>query len=131
MQRHRVPVRHHRGAVILAIIVTMLLISLIVVGLVLAGAREQDLTVRRLETVRSFYAAEAGMNMAVREIMLSLDADADGFVGTVSDDGNAVNDPTLSSAQVNVTKSVSGLQTTLTSQGRSGAARRKIQSVLQ
>jgi len=120
-----------RGAAVVAIILAMLVLSLITIGMVLGGSRDQDLTVRRLETVRAFYAAEAGANMSIRELMLSTDADADGGVGSISDDGNAANDPNMGAAQVRVTRIVSGPQTTLTSRGRSGQANRVIQAILQ
>lgn len=127
---HRNP-RQRRGATIVAMISTMLVIALVLVGLVLGGARDQDLSVRRLETLRAFYAAEAGTNMAIREMMLSTDLDGDGDVGTISNDGNAANDPTVSSGRVYVSKSVVGVQITLSSEGRCGVARRTIETVLQ
>jgi hypothetical protein len=120
-----------RGATVVAMISTMLVIALVLVGLVLGGARDQDLSIRRLETLRAFYAAEAGTNMAIREMMLSTDFDGDGTIGTISDDGNSANDPLVSDARVRVSKSVSGVQITLTSEGRCGAAKRKIETVLQ
>lgn len=124
-------VGQRRGAAVVAMIATMLLITLVLVGLVLGGARDQDLSVRRLDTIRAFYAAEAGANMAIRELMLNSDADGDGDIGTISDDGNSANDPVIGNGQVAVTKSASGGQTILTSEGRSGAARRTIEARLQ
>jgi Tfp pilus assembly protein PilX len=120
-----------RGAAIAAIILALLLIGLVGVGMVLGGARDQDLSIQRLETVRAFYAAEAGMNMAMREMMLSSDADGDGAVGTISNDGNSENDPSVGSGRVNVTSSVAAGTTTLSSNGRSGQAKRKIDAALQ
>lgn len=120
-----------RGAAVVAIILAMLVLGLVAIGMVLGGARDQDLTIRRLETVRAFYAAEAGTNMAIRELILSADADADGGVGTISNDGNANNDPNMGAARVYVTKTVAGPQTTLSSEGRSGQALRTIEAVLQ
>lgn len=125
-------IRHdRRGAAVVAIIVSMLILGLIITGAVLGTARDQDLTVRRLETIRAFYAAEAGANMAIREIILISDADGDGAIGSISDDGNPANDPSLGTAQVNVSRAVVGVQTTLTSEGRSGAARRTIEAIMQ
>jgi hypothetical protein len=108
----------------------LVVVDLIIVGMVLAGGREQDLTVRRLETVRAFYAAESGINMSIRELMEGGDEDGDGEMGTISDDGNAANDPSLGSAQVFVTAVTSG-ETTLTSKGRSGEATRELEAVLE
>jgi hypothetical protein len=112
---------------IIALVIGLLVVS----GLVLSTGREQDLTVRRLETIQSFYAAEAGMNMAIREMSTGVDEDADGAVGTISDDGNAANDATFGSAQVGVSLSTDAGITTLTSVGRSGDTERHIEALLQ
>ena len=96
------PVR--RGVAAIVMIVLLLVVDLIALGMVLGGARDQDLTVRRLETVQAFYAAEAGMNMAVREIMLDADEDGDGTTGSISDDDDDANDPGFGAARVRVTK---------------------------
>jgi hypothetical protein len=61
--------RPRRGAAVVAIVVAMLLMGLIMIGMVMNGARDQDLTVQRMSTLRSFYATEAGINMGIREVM--------------------------------------------------------------
>lgn len=119
-----------RGSVAAAMVVALVLLQVVVAGMVLAGARDQDLTQRRVETVRAMYAAEAGINMAVREVMLATDFDGDGAVGTISDDGNAGNDPDLSGARVAVTRDVQGGVTTLASRGRCGGAVREVRVTL-
>ncbi|MBX3356893.1 MAG: hypothetical protein KF745_00545 [Phycisphaeraceae bacterium] len=121
----------HRGSIGLAMVIVLIIVQLTVIGVVTTGVREQDITIQRLDTLRAFYAAEGGMNMAIREMMNNVDEDGDGVIGTISDDGNAANDPALAAARLVVTKSISGPQITLTSQGRSGIARRKAQAVLQ
>ena len=116
-----------------AMIVVLVTIDLIIIAMVLGGAREHDLTIKRKQTIESFYAAEAGANMAIRELMEDNDEDLDGTTGTISDDGVPANDPALGNAQFYVTVSqdfpVAG-QKTLTSHGRSGDARRRLESVL-
>ena len=117
-----------------AMIVILLVIDLIVVSVVIGQGRDHDLTVRRLETIRAEYAAEAGVNMAIRELMEDADEDLDGAIGTISDDSNDANDPTLGNAQFVVTAAAdtpAAGQTTLTSAGRSGEARRKIEGVME
>ena len=112
----------------------MMIIDLIVVVGVLGLTRDHELSVRRLETIEAEYAAEAGTNMSIREMMYRSDDDGDGTVGTISDDGDSGNDPSLGVARFVVTASaddpVAG-QTTLTSEGRSGAARRKMSAILE
>ena len=66
----------HRGVAAIAAITLLLLLQLLVIGMVLGGARDHHLTLRRVESVQAFYAGEAGINMAIRE--LSLDTDEDG-----------------------------------------------------
>ena len=123
--------RTRRGVAAIVMVMLLLLMAVMIIGIALSGARDQDLTVRRLETIQSFYAAEAGMNMAIREIIENADEDGDGTIGTISDDGNVNNDPQLGAARVSVTQAVAGGDTTLTSQGRSGNARREIEALLQ
>ncbi|MCZ6835909.1 MAG: hypothetical protein O7G85_09060 [Planctomycetota bacterium] len=121
-------VRTRRGSVAVAVLIVLLLMGLFVVGIVKVGARDQDLGARRLETVRAFYAAEGGINMALREVTLGLDEDNDGSIGTISDDGNDANDPMFGPASVQVELDFSLSTLTLRSRGRAGAARRKIES---
>ncbi len=120
-----------RGIAAIAMIVLLLIVDLIVVGMVLSGARDQDLTVRRVETVQAFYAAEGGMNMAIRELMENSDEDGDGTIGSISDDGDDGNNPDLGRAAVCVTLVTDAGQTTLTSRGESGEAHREIEAVLE
>ena len=128
-----------RGMIAVAMIVLMIIVDLIIVGMVISQARDHDLTVRRLQTIESFYAAEAGVNMSMRELSIPADEDGDNDgswplgIGTISDDTNPATDPTLGNAQFVVTAEPDtpvGGQTTITSEGRSGDARRRIQAVL-
>ena len=109
-----------------AVIAVLLAVEVALIGAVLSVRREQDLSVRRLETVRAFYAAEAGLNMAMAELRSGVDRDGDGVVGAVSDDGDDSTDPDLGSARVVVTLDSSGPSILVRSEGRSGAARRTI-----
>ena len=123
--------RHRQATIAISMVIALVVVNLIVISIVIGGARDHDLTIKRVETIQSFYAAEAGMNMAIREMMNNADEDGDGAVGTISDDGNAANDPAFGQAQVFVTASVAGPQTTLRSKGRSGDARREVETVLE
>ncbi|MCB9854594.1 MAG: hypothetical protein H6818_02820 [Phycisphaerales bacterium] len=55
----------------------------------------------------AFYAAESGVEMAMRELNASPanDFDSDGAIGTISDNGSAADDPALSTARFFVTQS--------------------------
>ena len=123
--------RRPRGAVAISMVIALVIVNLIIISIVIGGARDHDLTIKRVETIQAFYAAEAGMNMAIREMMNDTDEDGDGAIGTISDDGNAANDPTFGQAQVVVIVTVAGPPTTLRSKGRSGDARRQVEAVLE
>ena len=117
-----------RGMAAIATVVLLLILDLIIIRIVIGGARDHDLTVRRLETIQAFYAAEAGMNMAIREMMNDTDEDGDGAIGTISDDATPANNPAFGQAQVLVTSAVAGPHTTLTSHGRAGDVRREVEA---
>ena len=123
-------VRRRRGVAVVAVIVLLLVVGLIIIGMVGGGAHDQDLSARRLETVRAFYAAEGGVNMALRELAMGIDEDLDGYAGTISNDGIPGNDPALGSARVMVSASVLSGVFTLRSEGRAGAVLRVAESDL-
>ncbi len=72
-----------RGTVVVAVIVALVVLQILVYAVAVTGARDQDLTVRRLEAARSCYAAEAVANMSMREIGRNVDEDGNGTIGTV------------------------------------------------
>ena len=122
-----------RGLIVVVMIVLMIVIDLIIVSMVVSQARDHDLTVRRIQTIESLYAAEAGMNMSIRELMIPADEDGDSAIGTISDDSNDATDPTLGNARFVVTAAADTPavgQTTITSDGRSGETRRRMQGIL-
>lgn len=119
-----------RGTAGIAVVLALVILQLILVVFVIAGARDQDLTVQRIDATRSFYAADSALNMGLREIMVGVDEDGDGGIGTVSNDGAGGNDPTFGVAQGYTTTSISGNQTTVTSFGRSAGARAKVSATV-
>lgn len=123
--------RWRKGAVAVAMVAALMLINTMIIAMVLGGARQQDLMVRRLETIRAFYAAEAGINLAIREVMLNTDEDGDGGIGTISDDLDDGNNPTLTAATLLVTSEIQGSEQVIVAQGTSGQARRTIEAALE
>lgn len=111
-------------------VVVLMMLNLIIIGVVVSGSRDHGLTTRRIETVKAFYAAEAGLNMAFREVLQNADEDGDGLVGSVSDDGDAANDPSVGDGRVMVTNAFASGRTTLSSSGRAGDARREIEAII-
>ncbi len=131
MSRCRRSVRVRRGAATVLVVLLMLIIDVVILGIVLGGSRDQNLTVQRLDTLRAFYAAEGGMNMAIRELMVNDDEDGDGAVGTISNDGDDNNNPSIGFATVSVTSAAGGGGTIYRSRGRAGSARRDIEATVQ
>jgi hypothetical protein len=132
MTRHAIPCprrQGRRGVAAVALMVVLIVINLAIVGFVLTGARHQDGTVRMLEGLRAFYAAEAGMNMAIRELRLDADHDGDGTVGSISDDGSDASDPTVGGGRVYADISGAGPYT-ITAYGRDSLARRQLRASL-
>ena len=124
------PNSQRRGAAIISVIIVLAILGIALVGAVNAGSREQDLTVRRMDTLRAFYAAEAGMNMAIRELASGVDEDGDGVIGGISDDGDDETGPLIGLARVSVARTEPGGVLTLTSEGRAGESRRRFRVTL-
>lgn len=122
--------RTRRGLTAVAVILALVIVNLVIVALVLQGARDHDLTVRRVESIQAYYAAESGLNMAIREVITDLDEDGDCLMGSVSHDGNDGNDPGFGAGQFMATASINGNEVTLQSYGRAGTARRQIATVI-
>ena len=123
-----------RGIAAVAMVVILLMVDLIVVGFVLGLGRDHNLTAHRIQTLEAMYAAEAGVNMSIREMMYDVDEDGDGTAGTISDDSDDGTDPAVGNARFVVTAAADTPlvgQTTFTSAGRSGEAQRKMESVLE
>lgn len=115
-----------RGSVSVPLIVILASLQIVIAAMALSGGREGDITARRIETARAFYAAEAGANMAIREVMLNADQDADGVIGGVSDDSNDGTDPSLGTSRILAESVSAGGTTTITVTGRAGQAARRI-----
>ncbi len=133
---HPKPHNTRRASAAVAMIIVLVILQLAVVAAISGAGRATgpgDLAAARLDAARAFYAVEAGMNMALREVMLAADEDGDGVIGGISDDAIDSTDPDLGhGARVRVTRSQPepGLLL-LTSRARSGEARRAIQATLE
>jgi hypothetical protein len=115
------------GAAAAAVILMLVIAELLITSAVLGSALDQDATLGRIESLRAFYAAEAGLNMSVRELMVGADENGDGTIGTVSNDGSATSDTTLEGgATFSVTISA-GSPSLVVSSGSAGTARQVIE----
>lgn len=117
-----------RGGVTVALLIALVMLQLVIVGVVAGGARDHGLTAQRVETMRALYAAEAGMNMAVREVFQQTDEDGDGGIGSISNNGIAVNDPAIGAARASATAVAGVGSTTILASGREGSCRRALEA---
>ncbi len=127
------PVSHtmtRRGSALITVLIIVMVLGFTIVGVVGVGARNQMLSMHRISTARAFYAAEAGMNMAMRELAVGLDEDGDGTIGGISDDGDSNNNPTIGGARVFVSVQSASGNFTLLSTGSADASRRRIEVTL-
>jgi hypothetical protein len=107
--------------VLIAMILALVALQIVLVGVTVLGTREQDLTVRRLESARAFYAAEGASNIAVREVAQLLDDDGDATVGSIAL-GSLTSGVTIGGSKAAASVSVLGTTYTITTSGQSGLA---------
>ncbi len=115
--------RMRSGSASTGVVLALAALQLMVVGVVMGGARDQDVTSKRLDALRAQYAAEAGVNMAAREFAQNADEDGDGTTGTIS------TKTALPRATFSVGKTVAGSTSTFTVNAASGEAARRAQLV--
>lgn len=111
---------------IVAVLVMVVVLQVVVVALAVSARRESDLTVQRVAAARSLYAAESGVNMSLRELALGTDIDLDGTIGSISNDNNDANDPTLLGARFGSSAASAGGATSITVRGAQGEAAREV-----
>jgi Tfp pilus assembly protein PilX len=96
-----------RGVAIIAFVAALLVIGSFALWLFQMTATTALSSLSYYYGTSAFYAAESGIEMAMRELNASPpnDFDSDGTIGTISDNGNPSDDPALTTARVFVTKS--------------------------
>ncbi|MBY0456569.1 MAG: hypothetical protein K2V38_04475, partial [Gemmataceae bacterium] len=115
----------------MAIIILLVILSLAVTGVVVSGARTQELAALGTQGQRAQFAAESAANMAVKEIFDYVDRDGDGTIGSISNDSNTATDPTISNGtRLWATRTASGSVTTITGYGEQAGNRRAMRAVL-
>ncbi len=124
--------RHHRHAVIIVgLVIVLALAQLLIVSVIHESARETSFGAVRLEAVSAFYAAEAGLNLSLREVALGSDEDGDGGIGSISDNGLDDDDPALGQAGLSVSAVDDGTQIILISHGRCRGAMRRLSAAVE
>lgn len=95
-----------KGVAIVAFVAAMLIIGTLVLWLFQWTASSSVAASGHYLSTGAFYAAESGIEIALRELTRSTptDIDSDGTIGTISDNGNPADDPTLATGVVYVQK---------------------------
>jgi hypothetical protein len=109
----------------LATILVLVLLQVILVVSVICGARDQDLSFQRIDTVKSFYATDSVANMAMRELVQGVDESGDGGVGSIAA-GVIANGPTINGAHAAASLSTTSTTATVTVKGSSAFCNRAI-----
>lgn len=91
-----------RGVAVLSFVVALLIIGTLVLWLFQLTAVSSMATLGHYYSTGAFYAAESGVEMALRELAQANDIDSDGTIGTISDNGNDADDPSLATGAVHV-----------------------------
>lgn len=122
--------RDRAGTVLVALVVVLALAGGVAGLMVVSSTNDQHQTVSRTSGTRAFEAAQASVEMSIKEVMDSVDRDSDGVVGTISDDNNAANDPVIGGARAWSTKSTTGSTTLIVGRGAAGESEHSVQVTL-
>ena len=95
-------VRH--GVAVISFVAALLIIGTLVLWLFQLTTTTSTTTLGHYYSTGAFYAAESGIEMAVREVSQGNDIDSDGTIGTISDNDNENDDPALASGAFFVQK---------------------------
>lgn len=119
---------HRMGGAVVGLVALMLVMGAVIVFMALGGARQQELSNQGLSATRSFYAAESGVNMAVREVLMNVDHDNNG-VGTIESSQSMLS--ALHGSMIDVQASTLGNTVTLSGKGVHVDSRHAVQATLQ
>lgn len=119
-----------RGAAGIAAVLLFMLLGGMVFTLAAVTGRQTALVEPRVQSMRAFYASEAGQQLAIRELVFQTDEDGDGVVGGISDDGDAGNDPELLGATFSVSRRGTGGTESLRADGVAGISSRSVELYL-
>lgn len=107
-----------RAAVVVALLVALVLAGGVALLMVAGSSQAQNGQRLGVQNKRARAAADAAVAMAVRELASNTDHDGDGGVGSISNDGNAGNDPTINQGtRLWATRSEAGGVVTITGFG--------------
>ena len=98
----RFPSPRRRAAAVVAFVAALLVIGTMILTVLQTTAIGTSSYLSHYWSTGAFYAAESGIEMAIRESNQGSDIDSDGAIGTISNNGNSADDPSLSTGTFNV-----------------------------
>lgn len=106
MTRNRPLHLSRRGVAVIAFVAAMLVIGTMALWMLQVTAASSTSSLAHFYSTGAVYAAESGLEMAMRELNATppIDSDSDGVIGTISDDGSAGTDPQLGTGAFYVQK---------------------------
>lgn len=113
---HRRSTSERRGIAVISFVVALLVIGMFSLWTLQLSATSAISYMGHFNSTGAFYAAESGLEMALKEISDGNDSDSDGVIGTISDNGTDADDPALGTGSFVV--QVSGSQYTATGRWR-------------
>jgi hypothetical protein len=124
------PCRAHRcnrrGSVLVAVLVFLLVGGMLILSMSQVIGRDSELAILRLEGLRSLYACEAATGLSTRELATGIDEDADGVIGSISDDGTDATDPLVGGASLSATAVQQVDDVAITARAKSRGPRRQL-----
>lgn len=84
-----------RGMAVIGFVIALLVIGSFALWLFQLNAASSRSTLSHFYSTGAFYAAESGLEMALRELNLGNDIDSDGTNGTISDNDDPTDDPSV------------------------------------
>lgn len=119
------------GGVLIAVVVVLVLLQVLVFGIISINTDAQRHTPASIEGARALYAAEAGANMSLAEVYANVDRDADGMIGSISNDANSANNPSANGIAFSVTPVMSTYGTQFRISTHSTDVHRRFELVLE
>lgn len=93
---------NRRGAALIAFVTALLVLGTMTLTVLQMTAVGSHSHLAHYRSNGAFYAAESGLEMSYREVNQGSDIDSDGTIGSISNNGNAADDPTLTSGSFSV-----------------------------
>ena len=119
--------RYSKGSALIMVVLLMMVLTAYGTKFFSHSALDNETILLGYQSNRAFFAAETAIQMAYKELVDNNDNDSDGTIGTISNDGNSTNDPSIGPARYTVSSSVSGPTTTLSAAGRDSSANRTVE----